>query len=326
MISISAKVYRENLVESTHFAKCLVKNITNKILISSNNNSDLVYPRSAIKIFQAFPLIESKAHIKFNLSPQNIAIACASHSGEKMHIKVLDEWIKKIGIKSYQLNCGIHNPLDELSYKNLLIQGNMPSELHNNCSGKHLGMVTGCLSKNMDIKNYINHNHPYQKLIRDSLENFMDSKIQKKCIGTDGCNAPQYAFSIESLTNSMINLINKKKSKSINIILSSINKFPYLIGGSNRFDSNLIKLTKGRLFCKGGAEGVLLFADFVKKIGGVIKITDGNNRAIAPIAIKLFSKLKIITTKEENTLLKLHKQKIFNHAKKKVGEIVVEIK
>ena len=124
----------------------------------------------------------------------------------------------------------------------------------------------------------------------------------------------------------MINLINKKKSKSINIILSSINKFPYLIGGSNRFDSNLIKLTKGRLFCKGGAEGVLLFEDFVKKIGGVIKITDGNNRAIAPIAIKLFSKLKIITTKEENTLLKLHKQKIFNHAKKKVGEIVVEIK
>ena len=186
--------------------------------------------------------------------------------------------------------CGIHNPIDLRSSNNLLLGGKTPTQLHNNCAGKHLGMISGCLANNMSYNNYVDFDHPYQKLIRQTLETFMGSKIQKNCIGIDGCSAPQYAFLLNNLSGSMINLIKEKNnnneySKAINIILSSINKYPKLIGGRNSFDSEVIKITKGRIFCKGGAEGVLLFADFIKKIGGVIKDIDGNDRAKPSITV-----------------------------------------
>ena len=330
MVSISALVYRGKLVESEHKALCLVKNISNNDILPTNENNQLVYPRSAIKIFQAIPFINSNAQILFNLNKKNIAISCSSHSGEPQHIYVLNKWLKKINLNIEQLKCGIHNPLDEHSSNNLLISGEKPSQLHNNCSGKHLGIISGCLANKMKINNYIDFNHPYQKLIRDTLENFMEFKIQKKYIGIDGCQLPQYAFPCSNIATSMVNLIKTKESKnkysiSIKKILSAINEFPLLIGGRNRFDSDVIKSTKGRIFCKGGAEGVFLFADFNKKIGGVIKILDGNNRAIPSIAMKIFLKLKLLSKNESKELNNWTIQKLFNHANKQVGKITAEL-
>ena len=205
-----------------------------------------------------------------------------------------------------------------------------PSQLHNNCAGKHLGMISGCYANKMKISNYIDFKHPYQKLIRKTLENFMETKINNKSIATDGCNAPQYAFPLNNIAISMINLIIKKEYKnesysSINTILNSINKFPVLIGGHNRFDSEVIQITKGRVFCKGGAEGILLFADFNKKIGGAIKVLDGNNRAIPSIAMEIFVKLKMLSKNEKKYLHKWKKQEIFNYAKKYIGKITAEL-
>ena len=326
MSLLSALVFRGKLVESEHKAICLVKNINNKQILSINNKNQLVYPRSAIKIFQAIPFINSGAHILFNLNKKNIAISCSSHSGEQIHINVLKEWIKKTGILKKQLKCGIHNPLDETSSNKLLLSGKAPSEIHNNCAGKHLGMICGCIAHDMEIKNYVDPEHPYQKLIKSSLENFMSTKIKNYTIAEDGCSAPQYAFPLTNIATSMINLIKEKEmttkyTKSLNILLKSINKYPLLIGGQNRFDSNVMEATKGRIFCKGGAEGVLLFADFYKKIGGVIKIVDGNNRAIPSVAMSVFIKLKILSTNELKKLENWKVQKLFNHAKKNIGKI-----
>ena len=331
MVSLSAFVYRGGLIESKHKAICLVKNISNKVILSTNNEDYLVYPRSAIKIFQALPFINSNAHALFDLSEENIAISCSSHAGELRHIRVLNEWVNKTGIHIHQLKCGIHNPLNEKSSNKLLLSGNIPTQLHNNCSGKHLGMISGCLANRMDIDNYINFNHPYQQLIRDSMEHFMESKIQGKHIGTDGCNAPQYAFCLTNIATSMVNLIKQKKIKNkylnaANIILSSINKFPMLIGGHNRFDSDVIQSTKGRIFSKSGAEGVLLFADFFKKIGGVIKILDGNNRAIPSTTMQIFLNLELLSEDEKKELINWRTQKLFNHTKKMIGKITAELR
>ena len=330
MTSLSALVYRGDLIESKHKAICLVKNISNKVILSTNNENHLIYPRSAIKIFQALPFINSKAHVLYNLSKENIAISCSSHSGESKHIHVLNEWINKTGINIHQLKCGIHNPLDEESSNALLLSGNVPTQLHNNCAGKHLGMITGCLANKMSTDKYLDFEHPYQKLIQKTLENFMELKIQNNCIGIDGCGAPQYAFPLDSIATSMINLIKEKEKtnkypNAINIILSAIKRFPLLIGGNNRFDSAIIKSTKGRIFCKGGAEGVLLFSDFEKKIGGVIKIIDGNSRAIPTIAMQIFIKFNLLSKTEVNALNHWVKQKLTNHAKKNIGKIIAEL-
>jgi L-asparaginase II len=179
----------------------------------------------------------------------------------------------------------------------------------------------------MEYTNYVDYDHPYQKLIRNSLEYFTESSIKQKCIGVDGCNAPQYAFSIDSLTNAIINLINKKNdySKAIGLLLNAIAKYPFLIGGKNRFDSEVIKHTEGRIFCKGGAEGVLLFVDISKKIGGVLKIEDGNERAIPPLAMKIFYKLKLLSINEKRNLIKWTEQILYNHTKKVIGKISAKI-
>lgn len=330
MISLSAYIYRGNLIESKHEAICLVQDTCKQTVISTDYIDNLVFPRSAIKIFQALPFVNSGALNMLNLNKKNIAMACSSHSGESYHLIILKKWLDKTGIAIKKLLCGIHNPLDEKTSNKLLLSGKTPSQLHNNCSGKHLGMISGCIANKMDINKYVNFNHPYQKLIRNSLENFMESSIKKKCFGIDGCSAPQYAFPLKNISTSMINLIKEKETnnentRSINLIINSINKFPFLIGSTNSFDSDIIKFTKGRIFCKRGAEGILLFADFKKKIGGVIKIIDGNNRAIPSITMQIFSHLKMLSNKEKKELSKWKKQILYNHSKKNIGKIVAKL-
>ena len=118
----------------------------------------------------------------------------------------MNDWLKKIGISLNQLKCGIHNPLDEKSSNSLLLSGKAPTQLHNNCAGKHLGMISGCLANKMNINNYLDFDHPYQKLIQKSLEQFMESRIQKQYKAIDGCSAPQYAFPLENLALGMMKI------------------------------------------------------------------------------------------------------------------------
>jgi L-asparaginase II len=331
MSKLTTFVTRGNITESIHDAKSVVQNFNYEIILTTGHELDLVYPRSAIKIFQAIPFIQSEAHKRYKLSKKEIAISCSSHSGEKQHMIVLHNWIKKIKINSTSLKCGTHNPLNLSASNKLLLSGKKPNQLHNNCAGKHLGMISGCLSNKMNVNNYVFFNHPYQKLIRNSLESITECKITKKQVGIDGCSAPQYAFPLQNLSTSMVNLIKnyfgkEEFSTPIKLLLDSILKYPQLTGGSKKFDSELMRITKGKIFSKGGAEGVLLFAHKEKKIGGVIKIKDGNERALPSAATAIFKKLSLITKHELNELSNWSNQQIYNHAKITVGKIYTLLK
>jgi len=330
MTKILTYITRGKIVESVHQSKCIIKDYNFKTIFSTDHDNDLVYPRSAIKIFQAISLIKSNAHINYKLSQKQIAIACASHCGEAEHLKVLKEWVKKIKINKNLLKCGIHNPLDKNSSNKLLLKGNKPNQLHNNCAGKHLGMLSGCLALNLNINSYTSMNHEYQKIIRQNLEFFTEKKITKVQKALDGCSAPQYAFPLKNLSIALINLLrqNNEKlrfSKEVKILIDSITKYPQLTGSKHIYPSQLMLATKGKIFSKGGAEGVLFFAHKEKKIGGVIKVIDGNERALPSVANEVFKKLKILKKNELNYLSKWTNEKIFNHAKVNVGKIYTKI-
>ena len=331
MTKIRTYVTRGKIIESIHLSNCIIKDYNFKTIFSTSNGNNFVYPRSAIKIFQAIPFIKSRSQKNFNLTEKQIAISCSSHCGEAEHLKVIKEWIKKININKNLLQCGIHNPLDKYSSDKLLLSGIKPNQLHNNCSGKHLGMISGCISNKINVNNYIEMNHPYQKLIRKTLEYFTETNILKKQKGVDGCSAPQYAFPLKNLSISMINLLKnfieeKRYSVEIRILLNAIAKFPQLTGSNAIYPSQLMLVTKGKIFAKGGAEGVLMFANKEKKVGGIIKVQDGNERALPSVANKIFKELKILNNKELIKLSKWSNQKIFNHANTKVGEIYTTIK
>ena len=119
-------VQRGKLTESIHTAKCLVKNSNSKTILSSGHSKELIYPRSAIKIFQALPFINSGAPEKYFLNQKNLAISCSSHCGEPNHLNVLKDWLKKINLSTKNLKCGIHNPINNKSSNNLLLNNQSP--------------------------------------------------------------------------------------------------------------------------------------------------------------------------------------------------------
>tara|TARA_Y100001970_G_scaffold9137_1_gene10642 strand:- start:27944 stop:28960 length:1017 start_codon:yes stop_codon:yes gene_type:complete len=331
MIQILTNVYRGKSLESFHNSISLVIDSKEKKLFSTNDEQKYIYPRSSIKIFQAIPFAESLAIEKYNLNQRQVALACSSHCGQIFHIRELKDWIKKTNIKINHLKCGVHNPLDKESSNKLLIQGNKPNQLHNNCSGKHLAMLTSTKIQNTNMEKYLNFNHPHQIKIREIIEKFSESKIYKKNYGTDGCSAPQYNLKILNICKALLNLVrsydsNFYNTQSTKTLINSILENPNYIGGTNNLDTNLIKISDKKIFCKGGAEGVLLFAHLEKKIVGVIKVKDGNERALPSVVQYIFKKLKILNKKQLIKYQNWYSGSLYNHAKIKVGKITTTIK
>jgi len=327
---LSTIFYRNNISESVHDVKCIISSLNGGIIYSTNNDNDYIYPRSSIKIFQAIPFVFSKAIEFYKLNSKQIALSCASHCAEKFHIKQIQDWLKKTNININSLQCGIHNPLDKNSLEKLLLSGSKPNQTHNNCSGKHLAMLSACKVNKFNLDNYVDINHPHQKQIRKIFSEFAQSKILKFQYGVDGCSAPQYAFKIIELLNALKNILNSLNGKfnykkEVTLLIKSITNNPNYIGGTKNLDSNLIRISKGDIFCKGGAEGVFLFAHIKKGICGVFKVVDGNERALHSAVFKLFKKYKILNEDQQKEYLNYFDPNIYNHAKLKIGKVITQL-
>ncbi len=331
MSKIHVDFIRGKRVESSHQVKALVTNADGKILLSTKNDNDFFFPRSSIKIFQAIPFAISSAIKNYKLNNKHIALACASHKGEEFHIKELKKWISNINLETKNLQCGIHGPLDKKANEKIIYSRKKFNEIHNNCAGKHLAMLTSCLANKYSITNYLDYTHPHQINIRNIFNKFTESKLSKKNFSLDGCSAPQYSFRIKSISKALNNLIKSYKNKyhytkQVKTLVNSVLKNPEFIGGTSSFDTKVIKASKGKIFCKSGAEGVFLFVDIQKEISGVIKITDGNERAIPIAILNIFQKLEIMKRQELKNLEKKEKFELLNHAAKKIGFINLTIR
>ncbi len=330
MKKIETVFSRSNHIESSHRVKLYVTNIEGKVLLSTNDENDFIYPRSAIKIFQAIPFVKSNAVKYFNLNSKILALSASSHRGEKFHINELNRWLSKIGVKKKALKCGIHNPLNPKATEDLLRLNIISDEIYNNCAGKHLAMITSCIINRQSIKTYLKFDHPHQIAIRQIFEKFSNIKIRKKDYGIDGCSAPQYAFRIKDISNMLINLLksyqgNFEYSYEVKKLISSITKNPKYIGGSDSLDSRIMKISNKKIFCKGGAEGVFLFINLKKNIVGVVKIVDGNERATPSVIYNLFKKYNIMSNTELRELKKIYDFNIINHANLKIGSIETKL-
>ena len=330
MSKLLTKISRGNLDESLHEIKCYLGSLEGKCIFSTNNEKDLIYPRSSIKIFQGIPFSNSNAINYYNLNKKQIALACSSHCGEYFHIKELKKWLEKTNLKITDLKCGIHNPLHKESSEKLFLSGNKPNQIFNNCAGKHLAMLSSCIVNDFPIKDYVDFNHPHQKNIRKVFSKFTEDQIAKKNFGIDGCCAPQYAFTIKNLIKALSNLLKSyngkfEYTKNVRSLIEAILANPKFIGGSNNLDSNLIKISNNKIFCKGGAEGVFLFIHLEKNIFGILKVKDGNERALPSAIYTLFKKFRILNKEELNEFKSWVTFNLFNHAKVKVGNIKTKI-
>ena len=330
MSKMRALLRRGNFTESIHNIKCYLGSVNDETLYSTEDDNDIIYPRSAIKIFQGIPFATSKAIDLFNLNKKQVALSCSSHCGEKFHIKELKNWLEKTKLKPSDLKCGIHNPIDEKSSEEIFRANLKSFQVHNNCAGKHLAMLSSCLVNNYPIENYLDFDHPHQNNIRNIFNKFTENKIIKNNYGIDGCNAPQYAFKIKNLVTALKNLFNSydgnfEYSENVKFIINSILDNPLFIGGTKNLDSNLIKISNKKIFCKGGAEGVFLFVHLKKGIFGILKVVDGNARALPSALYTLCKKFKILNKEELETFNSFNNLNLYNHAKVKVGHIRTKI-
>ena len=250
----------------------------------------------------------------------------ASHSGGEIHLNVAKDWLQKIKLDEKDLLCGPHLPYDKIELKKLKINNEKPSPLHNNCSGKHLGFLTiaQAISKKSDSKkNYIDVDHTVQKIVKKTFEDI--TGFLNPDYALDGCSAPNFACSIQSLAKAMAVFANPEnlhinRIMSIAKLKNAVLSHPELIAGSDRLCTKIIKKSNGRLIVKVGAEGVYTAMLLDKGLGMALKISDGSKRAAECLIITLLVMLGYFK-KDDQDFLNYLNTPIYNWSEKKTGVI-----
>ena len=320
------EVYRGELVESFHFGHLAISNNRGEIIAFWGDPKALIFPRSSCKIIQALPLVEMGSAKKFSLENKHLALACASHSGAEKHLNVAKNWLLKIGLNEKDLLCGYHLPYDKVQLNKLKKNKKMLSQLHNNCSGKHLSFLT--ISKSIsqesdNIKNYININHPVQKIVKKTFEEI--SGYQNSVFALDGCSAPNFACSIQSLAKAMAIFANpekmeQKRKDSIEILKTSVLCYPDLIAGDDRLCTKIIKKSNNQLIVKVGADGVYTAILLDKGLGIALKICDGSRKAAECLIVTILIRLGYLKSDDPDFINYLNIP-IHNCSNKKTGII-----
>ena len=185
---------RGNLVESFHRGSLCMVGVNGEQVLALGDVTSPVYPRSAIKVLQALPLVESGAADAFGLTDKELALACASHSGEEVHVETARAMLEKLGLSKSDLACGSQWPKGEQSVGALVASGQQPCALHNNCSGKHSGMLTLAAHLKVSTEGYERVDHPVQQHVRQAIEDMTGEVTATELCGIDGCSLPTWAM------------------------------------------------------------------------------------------------------------------------------------
>ena len=195
---ILAEVVRGNWVENRHRGAFVVVDAGGHIIASAGDIDRPVFPRSAIKSMQALAMVTSGAIEKFALKDKELALACASHQGEEFHVEGVTSFLGHIGLKPDDLECGAHAPTYAPARERLRESGHQPNALHNNCSGKHSGMLSVARALGVDTHDYVTRNHPVQVAVRRAIETVVGDELSEDRCGTDGCSIPTWAAPLSS--------------------------------------------------------------------------------------------------------------------------------
>ena len=258
------------------------------------------YLRSCAKPLQATLLID----YGIDLTSEELALCCGSHAGEECHIRIARQILEKFDIDESLLKCGVHAPLARSMQDKMLLRGEKPTAIHNNCSGKHIGFLVICKKKGWDMTTYDKPNHPLQIAIRDKI-NQMCEVEQPYPITTDGCGVPILSLPLKNMLIGYKNLLNYTP------IIQAIRNNPYFFGGENRLDTEIIEKTDN-LIAKVGAGGLCIVFNIKTKEGFVVKINDCSMEARRIAVLELINNLNWANLEFDKTIKTLHGQVVGN--------------
>src|ERR1043165_878508 len=163
------EVKRGSITESRHRGHIVAVEPDGNIVASLGAPHNVTFLRSSAKPFQALPLLLTGAADHFGFTDREVALVCASHNGEPIHTELAASMLKKIGLGPEALKCGVHEPYSVQAAADLRARGEEPNVLHNNCSGKHTGMLAVALQLGAPIDSYENPSSPVQKAIANVM-------------------------------------------------------------------------------------------------------------------------------------------------------------
>ncbi|MBX4956971.1 asparaginase [Rhizobium lentis] len=281
---VTVEVTRGLLVESRHRGAMVVVDGDGRLVFSLGDIDAAVFPRSACKAMQALPLVESGAADAYGFGDKELALACASHSGEEEHVALAASMLSRAGRNAEALECGAHWSMNQ---KVLIQQArtlDAPSALHNNCSGKHAGFICACCHRDIDPKGYVGYQHPLQVEIRAVMEGLTGAVLGAESCGTDGCSIPTYAVPLRSLAHGFAKMatgvgLEPLRARASRRLIEACMAEPFYVAGTGRACTKLMQIAPGRVFVKTGAEGVFCAAIPEKGIAIALKCEDGATRA-----------------------------------------------
>ena len=302
---VLALVTRGGITESLHLGHLIVLNSDGSTYLSKGSPELAIYPRSAVKSIQAAAMLKAGLQV----SPDELAIICASHSGSQKHIDLVVSMLTKRDIPITALKNAIDKPLGD---KEKLAWGDKPgTQLTQNCSGKHAGMLITCQQNGWDLESYLEMTHPLQIAIKNEIELLAGEKVSAETF--DGCGAPLFAISLTGLAKAIASVV-KSDDLVYKQIVSACTKYPELVAGEGRLTTRMMKAVPG-LFMKEGAEGIEVCALSDGRVIA-IKIIDGSWRPVAPIIMEIFKRWNVVMPDES--------VKIYGGASV-IGEVIANI-
>ncbi len=274
------ELWRGDMLESVHSGHAVVFGASG-IVETWGDPETVIFPRSSCKMLQALPLLESGAADAAGLSERQLALACASHQGARIHTEAVSAWLADLGLGEPDLRCGAHMPYDPDTNKTLLCSDTAPCQLHNNCSGKHAGFLT--LTRHLRAgPDYVELGHPVQIAVKSAFEEI--TGVPSPGHGIDGCSAPNFATTVTGLARAMAffataNPEGATRDRAAARLTRAMAAFPEMVAGEGRACTNLMRAMGGRTAVKTGAEAVFVAILPDQKLGIALKILDGATRA-----------------------------------------------
>lgn len=323
---VLVEILRGGRVESRHSGAVAVCDSDGREVFTLGDAQAPVFPRSAIKALQALPLIESGAADRFALTPAEIALACASHSGEPIHAETALGMLQKCGRGVETLECGVHWPAGVEAARAMAAQGAEPSALHNNCSGKHAGFICVSCAAGLEPSGYVAPEHGVQRLVKNAIEEMTDVKLGEESRAIDGCSIPTYAVPLRALALGFARFgsgrgLPADRAAAAERIRRAVAAHPFLVAGSGRFDTLVMEALGPRAFVKTGAEGVYCASFPELGLGAAIKCQDGAGRAAETAMAAIIARFLPLTDAERAALAPRLAPSLHNWNAVKVGEI-----
>jgi L-asparaginase II len=274
---------RGELIESVHRVSAAVVDETGRLIASAGDASLLTFWRSAAKPFQALPLLSDGAADAFGLGAEELALACASHSSERVHLDIASRFLVKIGAREEELACGPHPPLGAAVAEMVARTGHTLTPRWSNCSGKHAGMLALARHHGWDIHGYERAGHPVQERMIDEVERWSGVPRGEMRFGIDGCTALCFGLPLAGMATSYARLARSSEPEAV-VLRDAMTTHPMLIAGTGRFCTEIMSAWPGGIIAKVGAEGVYSAALLEEGIGIALKVEDGDMRS-APVAL-----------------------------------------